>query len=217
MKRLFLILLLSVFVLPAFGATAEYKQGVYIDQYKIIDPGGPNDNNLIFISHKVNEVVIQVSSIDHHTSKEALLCWEDNSILECPDDDLNPPNEVWRMPVLKQLDDIMVAGGVTYVGDLTDLGEKAIYLAFWFEYMGHNVFQDALAEMITEGLNELQQRRSLKYVIYGNGVDLTTAQAVANNWITNGIQPTYDDLGLATIPLQYRRVLKLFGEVGWFE
>jgi hypothetical protein len=210
-------ILLFLFSLSVFGATAEYKQGALVDQYKIIDVGGPNNNNLIFISHKVNELVIQVSSVDTHTSKEALLCWEDNSILECPDDDLDPPNEVWRMPVMKQLNDIMVEGGVTYVGDLTDLAEKSIYLAFWFEYVGHNVFQDALAEMILEGLNELQQRRSLKYVIFGNGIDLTTSQAIANNWITNGIQPTYDDLGLATIPLQYRRVLKLFGEVGWFE
>jgi len=198
-------------------ATAEYRQGTYIDQYKIIDVGGPNNNNLVFISHKVNEVVIQTSSINNNTSKEALLCWQDGSILECPDDDLDPPNEQWRMPVLKQLDDIMVAGGVTYIGDLTDLGEKSIYLAFWHEYMMEAVVESSIVEMIAEGLNDLQQRRSLKYIYYGNGLGLTEAQAVANNRITNSVQATYDEYGLATIPLQYRRVLKLFGEVGWFE
>ena len=115
------------------------------------------------------------------------------------------------------LNDIMLAGGVTVGADLSDLREKEIYLGFIFEYAIHKVFQDALAEMITEGLNATQQRRSLKYVMFGNGIDLVTAQALANDWVTNGVQPTYGQLGLATVPLQYRRTLKLFGEVGWFE
>ena len=195
-------------------ATAVLRQGDYVDQYKIDDPGGPYDNNLIYIAHRVNEVVVQVSSVNYHTSQEALLCWTDNSIPECPDDLVGSPLD-YRMPVVKFLDDIMAAGGVSIGADLTELAEKGIYLAFWFEYRTQKVWRDALAEMIAEGMNALQQRRSLKYVIYGNGVPLATAQAVANNWITNSVQPTYKDLSLATIPRQDRRLLKLFGAVGW--
>jgi len=196
-------------------ATAVIRQGQYIDQYKIDDLGGDYDNYLIYISHGLSELVIQVSSIDYTTSKENLLCWNDGEVLECPDDDLG--GGVFLMPVLKQLEDILVAGGLSVGADLTDLAEKAIYLAFWYEYRTRKVFEDALAEMVLEGLNELQQRRSLKYVIFGNGIDLVTAQSLANDRVNSSIIPTYNDLNIATVPLQDRRLLSIFGEVGWFE
>jgi len=214
MKKL-IVLLLVLFTTQIFAATAVLRQGQYIDQYKFDAPGTDFDNHLIFFSHRVNEAVIQISSIDYHTSKESLLCWGDSDITECPDDDIG--GGVLRSPAIVLLNTIQTEGGVTVGADLTDLAEKSIYLAFWFEYRAHKVFQDSLAEMVLEGLNELQQRRSLKYVIFGNGVDFDTSQAVANNWITNGIQPTYNDLNLATMPLQDRRLLILFNEVGWFE
>lgn len=214
MKKI-LVLFLVLFTMQAFAATAVLRQGQYIDQYKIDDPGGDFDNHLLFFSHRVNEIVIQTSSVNYHTSKEALYCWQNSDFTECPDDDIG--GGVFRSPAIVLLNQIQLEGGVTVGAYLTDLAEKSIYLAFWFEYRSHKVFQDSVDEMVLEGLNELQQRRSLKYVIFGNGIDLVTSQAVANNWITNGIQPTYNDLNLATMPLQDRRLLKLFGEVGWFE
>lgn len=198
-------------------ATATLRQGVFVDQYAIDDPGNASgfDNNRVFISHQVNEVVIQVSGVNLHTSSEALLCWDDPDILECPDDDIG--GGVSRMPVLTFLDGIMLAGGVTVGVDLTDLQEKSIYLAFWHEYRTKKLVTDSIAEMVTEGLNATQQRRALKFIYFGNGIDIVTAQALANDRITNGVIATYGDYGLATIPLQDRRLLKLFGEVGWFE
>ena len=198
-------------------ATVTIRQGVWLDHYKFDDPGGVNDNKIVVIAHQISEVFVQTSSVNYHTFKEDLGCWNDAEVLECPDDDLDPPNGVWRHPVLKQLNDIMLAGGAIVGANLTDLQEKAYYLAFWFEYRTHKVFEDGLAQMVLDGQNTLQQVRHLKYLINGNGVDITTASAIASNWVDNSIQPTYNDLGLATIPLQDRRLLKIFGEVGWFE
>ena len=198
-------------------ATAEYKKGEFIDQYKIIDVGGPNNNNLVFLAFQIPEVVVQTSSVNHITFKENLLCWESSEVLECPNDDLDPPNESWRMPVLKQLDDIMVAGGVTYVGSLTDLAEKAIYRAYWYEYVIKGAVNTIMADAYFTALNDLQKVRNLRSVYYGNGIDSTTALSISQNYINNGVEPTHDDLGLATASLQYRRWLRLFGATGWFD
>lgn len=198
-------------------ATATIRQGQFIDQYAIDDPGNASgfDNNRIFISHQVNEVVIQVSGVNKHTSSEALLCWDDPDIIECPNDDIG--GGVLRMPTLSFLADIQDAGGVVVGADLSDLQEKSIYLAFWHEYRTKRLVTTSIEEMALEGLNENQRRRALKFIYFGNGIDITTAQQLANDRITNGIVATYDDYNLATIPLQDRRLLKLFGEVGWFE
>lgn len=196
-------------------ATAVLRQGVDIDQYKIDDLGGPHDNNLVYISHGLSEVVIQTSSIIYTTSKENLLCWNDGTVLECPDDDLG--GGVFRMPVLKQLNDIMVAGGVTVGADLTDLAEKAIFRAFWHEYVLENVIDNLLVELDTLVLNDLQLKRNLRSVYFGNGVDWITAKTIADARIDSGTIATHNDYGLATVSLQYRRMLILFGAVGWFE
>lgn len=196
-------------------ATAEYKKGEFIDQYKIIDVGGPNNNNLVFLAFNIPEVVVQTSSVNRNTFKENLLCWDSSEVLECPDDDLG--GGVFRMPVLKQLNDIMIAGGVTHVGNLTDLGEKAIYRAFWYEYTIKGVVSTIMADAYFTALNDLQKVRNLRSVYYGNGIDSTTALSIAQNYINNGIEPKHDELGLATAPLQYRRWLRLFGPTGWFD
>lgn len=198
-------------------ATSTIRQGEFIDQYAIEDPGNASgfDNNRIYISHQVNEVVIQVSGANYYTSQEALLCWDDPDIIECPNDDIG--GGVLRMPALSFLADIQDAGGVTVGADLSELQEKAIYLAFWHEYRTKKLVTDSLAQMAVEGLNENQRRRALKFIYFGNGIDITTAQSLANDRVTNGIIATYNDYNLATVPLQDRRLLKLFGEVGWFE
>lgn len=215
--RIFVVLAISIIALPSVAATAVARDGVFITQYAIDDPGNASgfDNNRVFISHQVAEVVIQVSGVNTHTSSEDLLCWDDPDLLECPDDDLG--GGVFRMPVLKLLNDIQVAGGVTNGVALTDAAEKSIYLAFWHEYRTKKLVTDTIAEMVTEGLNAIQQKRGLKFVYFGNGVDIITAKILADDRIDNGTIATYADYGLATIPLQDRRLLKLFGEVGWFE
>lgn len=217
MKKLLFAVILMITAHQALAATAVLRQGVFIDQYKIDDPGNASgfDNNLLFFSHRVNEVVLQVSSVNTHTSKENLLCWGDSEVVECPGD---PDGQGGILsPVIYFLEQILLANGVTVGADLTDLAEKSIYLAFWHEYRTHKLVEDSIAEMVTEGLNELQQRRALKFIYFGNGIDIVTAQALANNRITNGVSATYDEYGLATMPLQDRRLLKLFGQVGWFE
>ena len=196
-------------------ATAEYKKGEFIDQYKIIDVGGPNNNNLVFLAFQIPEVVVQTSSVNHITFKENLLCWDDSTVTECPDDDIG--GGVIRMPVLNQLNDIMVAGGVTYVGSLTDLAEKAIYRAYWYEYVIKGAVNTIMADAYFTALNDLQKVRNLRSVYYGNGIDSTTALSISQNYINNGVEPTHDDLGLATASLQYRRWLRLFGATGWFD
>jgi len=201
-------------------ATAVIRQGEFVDQYAIDDPGNASgfDNNRMFLAHKVAEVVVQVSGVNTHTSSASLLCWEDPDEALCPNDDLDPPNEVWREPEIVFLDSIMAAGGVTVGADLTALQEKAIYLAFWHEYRTKKMITDIVAEMGTEGLNATQKKRGLKYVYNGNGVDIVTAKTLADARIDSGTVATYDEYGLATIPLQDRRLLRLFGEVGytWF-
>jgi len=197
-------------------ATAVIRQGDFIDQYAIDDPGNPSgfDNNRIYISHKVAEVVIQESGANTHTRSESLLCWEDSEEVLCPDDDIG--GGVMRMPTVVFLDDIMLSGGVTVGADLTELQEKLIYLAFWHEYRTKKLITDTIAEMDLEGLNATQQKRGLKFVYFGNGIDIVTAKTLADARIDFGTVATYDEYDLATIPLQDRRLLRLFGEVGWF-
>lgn len=213
MKILFILLMLVYST--AYSATAEYKRGEYVDQYKIIDVGGPYNNHVVWIAAQVTEVTIQLSSVNTHTFSESLLCWDDPDITECPDDDLG--GGVFRMPVLKQLNDIMVANNVVPVGFLTVLGEKSVYLAFWNEYKLKKLITDSLAQMVLDGYNDLQKVRSLRFVFVGNGIDPAVALTLAQARVNQSIIHTYDELGLATIPLPDRRLLKLFGEVGWFE
>lgn len=199
-------------------ATAVLRQGNFIDQYKIADVGNEYDNHVIWIAWQVAEVVYQPSSIDTETFKTSLLCWEDPDIVECPDDDIDPGAPVvYREPIIKFLDDIMVAGNVTVGADLTDLAEKSVYLAFWHEYRTAKVITDSLAEMVTAGLNALQQKRSLKYVYFGLGIDLVTAGTIADARVDSSTVANYDDYNLATVPLQDRRLLSLFGDAQWFD
>lgn len=199
-------------------ATATLRQGNFIDQYKIEDSGGEFDNHLIFISFQVTDVVYQTSSLDTETFKTSLLCWEDPDLTECPDDiiDIGPPI-VYREPIIKFLDDIMAAGGVTVGADLTDLAEKSIYLAFWHEYRTAKVITDSIAEMVTEGLNDNQQKRALKYIYFGLGIDFNTSKTIADARINSSTVANYDDYNLATVPLQDRRLLILFGDAAWFD
>lgn len=201
----------------AHAATAIVREGEFVAQYNLSDPGNASgfDNNRVFVSHQIAEVVIRVSGANAHTSSESWLCWSDPDETLCPDDDIG--GGIMRMPVLKFLADIQIAGEVTRGANLTDLQEKAIYLAFWHEYRTKRLVTTSIAEMVTEGLNATQQRRGLKFIYFSNGVDLATAQALANDRINNGTIATYEDYGLATMPLQDRRLLKLFSEVGWFE
>lgn len=214
MQRIAMFIFLLMFAVPAMSATAVMRQSEFIDQYKISDPGGDYDNHLIFISFGLTEVVIQTSSVDFNTQKESLLCWNED-VPECPDDDIG--GGVFRMPALTLLAEIQISGGITVGADLSDIAMKSIFLAFWHEYRTEKLVEDSITEMALEGLNDLQQRRALKYIYFGNGIDIDTAQSIANNRITNSVQATYNDYGLATMPLQDRRLLKLFGVVGWFE
>lgn len=211
---LFLILLLAT---SAFGQSITHREGDFIDQYKIDDVGNPYHNHIFYYSHQVAEIVIQKSSVLYATESESLLCWSDNEETLCPDDVISTDPIVYRMPGIMALETIMMESGVTMGAPLTELQEKAIYLAFWHEYKMKKVATDSIAEMEVEEMNALQQRRALKYIYFGHGIDMTTAQSIANARITNSIVATYDDYNLATVPLQDRRLLKLFGEVGWFD
>lgn len=204
-------------------ATAVLRQGEWIDQYKIDDPGDASGfhNNLLVFSHNIPEVLRQVSSVNHRTFKANLLCWGDPDATTCPCDytgspPVGSPPEILQ-PAICFLNDIMLAGGVTVGADLSDAAEKSIYLGFWHEYRTEKQMEDMITQMGVEGLNNTQKRRGLKFAYMSQGVDITTAQSIANNRITNGVKATYDEYNLATIPIHDRRLLKIFGEVGWFE
>lgn len=220
MKKIILAVAMVLFATSAFGATAVERTGIngVVTQYKIDDLGGDYHNHLIYESLNVCEVVIQTSSIIYTTSKENYLCWCDESV-ECPDDDIDggTPGVQPRMPVLYQLEQIRIANSVTAGATLSDLASKAIYRAFWYEYVIKGRINTIMADSYFTSLNALQQKRNLKSVYYGNGVDVTTAQTIADAYIDGPTEPTHNDLGLATVSLQYRRMLILFGEVGWFE
>jgi len=198
-------------------ATATLRQGEFIDQYKIDDPGNESgyDNHIFYIAFQVPEIVRQVSSINFHTFKEDLLCWEDGENPDCPCDDDGQGGQL--SAGICYLDSIMAAAGIIVGADLTEAAENLIYLAFWHEYRTQNQMDLMLEEMIVQGLNELQQKRGMKFAYMSQGVDIVTANGIADNWINNGIKPTYDEYGLATIPVQDRRLLKLFGHTGWFD
>lgn len=197
-------------------ATAVIRQGTYIDQYNISDLGNASgfDNNRVFISWKTAEVVIQVSGINTHTSDESMYCWEDPDIIECPNDDIG--GGVFRSPTIMFLDSIMASGGVTVGADLTGAAERLIYLAFWHEYRTKRLVTTSIAEMVTDGLNAVQQKRALKYIYFGNGIDIITSKTLADARIDSGTVATYDQYALTNIPTQDRRLIKLFGEAGWF-
>lgn len=217
MKKLLCLLLLLIITASATAATATLRKGDLVNQYAISDPGNASgfDNIRIIESHRIPEVLIQFAGNDFHTRKANWLCWGDPDVLECPDDDIG--GGVMREPELVFLNDIMTAGGVTLGAPLSDLRTKEIYLGFWYEYRTKKVFNDAIAEMVLEGMNATQQKRALRYIMFGNGIDMITSQTLSTNWIDSSVEPVYTDLGLATIPLQDRRLLKIFGEVGWFE
>lgn len=209
MKKLIFMLVALLFIATsAMAATATVRSGAFVDQYKIDDPGGLYDSHLIYISHQVDEVVVQVSSINTHTFSESFICADGvTDFWDC----------AWEMPVLMELENIMIANAVVLGVPLTDIMEKNIYLAFWHEYKMKKLVTDAIAQMVVEEMNTLQQRRALKFIYFGHGIDIVTAQSIANDRITNSILPGWAAYNLATMPLQDRRLLKLFGEVGWFE
>ena len=216
--RSWAIAILLLFSAQALAqATVVVRDGEYITQYAISDPGNASgfDNNRVFVSHRIPEVVIQVSGVNFHTSSESYHCWQDTDEVECPDDDIG--GGALRSPTLVFLDSILEAQATTQGAPLSNLAEKKIYLAFWHEYRTKKIIRDSVAEMELEGLNSPQKRRSLKFVYYGNGIDFVTAEALANDRINNGTIATYNDYNLTTMPLQDRRLLKLFGEVGWFD
>lgn len=215
MKKL-LTMFLVLFTVNVFAATAVLRQGTYIEQYNISDPGNVSgfDNNRVFISWKTAEVVIQVSGANKHTSSESLYCWEDPDVIECPDDDIG--GGVLRSPVLVFLNNIMLERGVTIGARLNGIAERSIYLAFWHEYRTKRLVTTSVARMALDGLNATQQRRALKFIYFGNGIDIVTAQSLANARINSGTVATYDQYNLNNIPIQDRRLIKLFGEAGWF-
>jgi len=197
-------------------ATAVLRQGEFIDQYKIDDPGNASgfDNNLFFISFQVQEVVRQTSSVNFHTFKEDLLCWDNSEEPTCPCDSDGQGGQL--SAGLCFLDSIMLAGGVTVGADLTVAAEEMVYLAFWHEYRTQNQMQIMLDQMTVEGLNDLQKVRGMKFAYMSQGVDITTANSIAQAWVNTATLPVYTDYGLTRIPQHDIRLLKLFGHTGWF-
>jgi len=197
-------------------ATAVLRQGEFIDQYKIEDIGNASgfDNNLFFFTFQAQEVVRQASSVDYHTFKEDLLCWDNAEEPTCPCDSDGQGGQL--SAGLCFLDSIMVAGGVTVGADLTIPAEELIYLAFWHEYRTENQMANMLAQMEVELLNDLQKKRGMKFAYMSQGIDIVTAKAIADPWIDTGTRPTYAQYGLDGIPAHDRRLLKLFGHSGWF-
>ena len=216
MKRILIGLLLLVAYSQAYAATTVLRNGVNIDQYKISDPGNVSgyDNHIVYITRGAAEVVIQVSGVNKRTFKESMYCWEDVDVVECPTDDIG--GGVLRSPVLVFLESILNDVGSIRGATITPATERLIYLAFWHEYGIKKLITDSLAEMELEGFNPTQKRARLKYVYFGNGIDLATSQALAVDRVTNGTIANYTDYNLVNVPVQDRRLIKLFGNSGWY-
>lgn len=213
------LFLLFAFTLPAFGdaGSAVHREGVYVDQYAITDPDNHSGfNNIrVIIAHNICEVLIQNSGADTRTYKANLLCWCDSSETLCPDDDIG--GGVMREPEIVFLNDIMTAGAVTMGDDLSDLRTKEIYGQFWNEYTLKGSVVTMVDSMVTEGLNTTQQKRALKFGLYMDGLPLTNADTVSTAYIDTSAELDFADFGLATVPLRFRRWVKIFGGLGWFE
>lgn len=220
MKSIILAVVMMMFMaVPAWGdpGSTIHRQGEFIDQYAITDSDNHSGfNNIrIIISQGVCEALVQYTGIDTRTRKANLLCWCDAEEVLCPDDDIG--GGVMREPEIVFLEDIMVAGALTIGADLADLRQKEIYGQFWNEYSLKGSVSTMVSGMVTEGLNALQQKRALKFALYMDGLPLLNAQTVANNYIDVTPELDFADFGIATVPLRFRRVLILFGAVGWFE
>lgn len=212
----FFCLLLAAFVAPVFSQTAEFRQGDFVDQYEINDPGNASgfDNHLLYFLHQVNEVVVQLSSANATTFSEALLCWDDPDITECPDDDIG--GGIFRMPALVFLAEIQDAASVTYGADLSLAEERLVYLAFWHEYRTKDLISDSLARMDVEELNDLQKKRGLQMVFFAQGIAIEPALLMGEARVEEGTITVYTDYGLEIL-LYNRRLLSLLGAAGPFD
>ena len=216
MKKL-LFTLLFFMAANAFAASATLTNGENIEQYNISDPGNVSgfDGYVLYYSRGIPEVVIEVNTTTHRVIKESFGCEEDPDIVECPTDDIG--GGVLRSPVINFLGEIQSQNSVTQIQTpLTAAAERLIYLAFWHAYKAKVLVTQSIDEMVTEGLNALQQKRALKYIYFGNGVDIVTSKTLADARIDNGTVARYDDYGFTNIPQKDRRLIKLFGLAGWF-
>lgn len=211
-----LAVLLLLITTQVFAASVESRSGNSIDQYTLSDPGNVSgfDGYVIYYSRGVPEVVIEVNTTTHRIIKESYYCWEDVDILECPDDDIG--GGVFRSPVLMFLEEQFFQGTVTTGAPLTANNERLIFLAFWHAYRTKNLIKTSIDEMVLDGLNAVQQKRALKFIYFGNGIDIITSKALADARIDNGTVARYTSYGLTNIPVQDRRLIKLFGIAGWY-
>lgn len=224
MKKLTLILaMLALMAVPTWGdqATAVYREGSYIATYKITDADNHSgyNNNIVTISHRINEAIVQTSGVDFSTVKTDWGCWGDASLAYCPDDWMG---EDYREPIIVFLNDLMGGGYVTRGADLSDLRTKELYGMYWNEWILKAVVTDLVTRMVNDGLNATQQKRILKFSLIANGIPNNAdpddyANEVAIAYIDVDPELVFDDFGLATVPQQYRKTLRLFGETGWFE
>ena len=160
MKKLTLLVMV-LFSVNAFGASAVSRNGENIDQYNISDPGNVSgfDNYRVYYSHGIAEVVIQISGINTRTISESYYCQEDVDIVECPDDDIG--GGVLRSPVLMFLEEIFSQNGVTQGAPITGASERMIYLAFWHEYRTKKLVTDSIAEMVLRAKRHIWQLKGL--------------------------------------------------------
>lgn len=219
MKKILLTLAILLMTSQAFAVDAVLRKGLWVRQYKLTDTGGRCENCLVLIDEKIPEVVIQTSSVDYKSWKETHQCVEVAvDVWECPWDDLDPPNQVYRSPTVMILEEAHLARNVTIGVALTELREKEIYLSFWHEYKMQLRMTELMAEMEADGLNDIQKRRSLESVFIFHGISEIDAEAAAAIRVNTPLLFDYMDYGLATISVADRRLLSILGSPAsdWF-
>ena len=218
MKKLMTVFIMMVVLVAsqAMGATCTERVGDRVTQYKIDDPGNASgyDNHLLYVATYVPRGVVQKSSVNLETYRELFDC---NDAVECPWDDLDPPNEVWRSPTFMFLDSIWIAnGGCIRGAPLTATQNKNIRIAYWDAYMIKGSVNDILAELAILGDNDLQKTRKLRAFYFGMGVDFTTADTVASAKV-EGQEIDWGEYGLTQVPDRSIRWAKIGGGTGWWE
>lgn len=210
------------------ACTVTNRVGLSIDLYSIDDIGHAYDNHRVVLMQENPIILIQQSGVDFTTWEETRFCEVDGADLRCPWDDIDDvtPGVQYRSPIYMHIwDNCLIVRGADFPRDPSDYwlpgdAERHWFLGFWYEDKIKDIVNDSIAEMELEALNALQQKRALKYILFGHGVPLLGAGGatlMAADRIDNGVVWDYDRINLVTIPQPERNWLRHVGSSNLYD
>jgi len=228
MKKL-LTLFLLLFTTQIFAVcTVTNRVGLSIDLYAIDDVGHEYDNRRVVLMFDNPIILIQQTGANETTWEESRFCEVDGDDVRCPWDDIDAGTEgiQYRSPIYMHLwDNCTIIRGNDFPRDDNDIWlpgteERTWFKAFWYEDKIKDIVTDSITEMDIEGLNALQQKRALKFLLFGHGIPLTGAGGatlMAADRIDNSIIWTYEQINLPTIPQPERNWLRHIGSSNLYD